>query len=76
MADNEVFTHLIRNACFSADSVAIEFEGTTSKFTEAVVTRALEALIANGLISVTPLEEWPEYYMPDPPYVNPFSSNG
>lgn len=76
MTDSDTFTHLVRNACFSADSVAVDFTGASLNLTRALVTRALEALLANGLISVTPLEEWPDYYIPDPPYVNPFFPNG
>lgn len=70
--DAEVMEWLVRNACMSADSVAIGFQGTNAAKTRAVVQRALEALIANGQIAIKPLDEWPEYYVIDPPYKSPF----
>jgi hypothetical protein len=72
MIEETVLDYLVQNACFSADSVAVGFEGTPAQKTHAVITRALEALEANGLISITPLDDWPIAYAADPPYKNPF----
>lgn len=65
---------LILNACFSADSVAIGFKGSSADLTKAIVQRTLEALEANGMITIIPEREWPEYYIPDPPYKAPWDS--
>jgi hypothetical protein len=62
---------LVRNACFSADAVAVGFIGTEADKTRAIVRRALEALEANGMIKVVPESEWPSWYIPDPPYKVP-----
>lgn len=62
---------LIRNACLAADEVAIGFQGTAAEKTRAVIERALEALIANGQITVVPIEDWPHWYIPAPPYELP-----
>lgn len=66
--NEETMRWLVRNACMSADSVAIGFNGTPAAKTRAVVERALEALLANGLIKVVPNEEWRDFYVIDPPY--------
>lgn len=68
----DVDKELVHNACFSADEVAMGFEGTGAERTRAVIERALEALIANGLITMTPKKDWPEYYVPFPPYRPPW----
>lgn len=65
---SNVTDELVRNACFSADEVAMEFYDSGADRTRAVVRRALEALEANELITVKPLEEWPDTYAPYPPY--------
>ncbi len=65
---NEVMEWLVRNGCFSADSVAIGFQGTPAAKTRAVIHRALEGLIANGCIHVPAPADWNEFYVPDPPY--------
>lgn len=62
---------LIRNACFAADTVAIGFTGTGADKTRAIIERALEALEANGMIKIIPEEEWPQWFIPDPPYTIP-----
>lgn len=67
-SNNEVMDWLVRNASFSADSVAIGFVGTNAQKTKVIIKRSLEALIANGQIKVVPVEEWNDYYVPDPPY--------
>jgi len=46
----------------------MEFYDSGADRTRAVVRRALEALEANELITVKPLEEWPDTYAPYPPY--------
>lgn len=59
---------LVQNAVLAADEVAISFQGTNADKTRAVVRRALEALEANGLITVTPEEDRPMFFAPFPPY--------
>ena len=65
---NEIDAILVKNACFSADSVAIGFRGTEAEKTRAVIHRALEALLANNYITIVPPEERPFVYIPEPPY--------
>lgn len=68
MADMNIFNELVQNATISADDVAIGFRGTNADRTQAIVRRALEALEANGMITVVPVEQWPPFYTPFPPY--------
>ena len=67
---------LVRNACMSANSVVIGPDAPTgltgAERTRIIVERALEALEANGLITVAPADAWPDYYIPDPPYRSPW----
>lgn len=67
MSNERTMKALVQNACFAADAVAIGFEGTGAEKTRAVIAKALEALEANGMIVVTPIEEWPTLFFPDPP---------
>ena len=62
--------YVVQSACFAADQVAMGFLGTPAAKTQAVLQRALEALVANGLISVVAEEEWPFVFAPFPPYKN------
>lgn len=66
--DPETKALLMQLACFSADEVAIGFQGTQAARTAAVIERAIEALVANGVITVTPREQWGLLYAPYPPY--------
>lgn len=59
---------LVQDGVLAADEVAIGFRGTDAEKTRAVVRRALEALEANGLITVTPVDERPMFFAPFPPY--------
>ena len=65
------FEEAVRNARFSADSVAMADHPTPAKKTEAIVRRTLEALLANGIIEIKPIDEWPPFYSIDPPYELP-----
>lgn len=66
--DKETFNQLVQNAAMSADQVAIGFSGTDAEKTRAIVRRALECLIGNGLIEVRPADQWPDFISLDPPY--------
>ena len=66
--------YVVQSACFAADQVAMEFLGTPAAKTQAVLQRALEALVANGLISVVAEEDWPFIFEPFPPYKNILTS--
>lgn len=73
MSDNHelaarVVKELIRKGSWSAESALTGFQGTDIQRTRLIVARALESLIANGLIRVAPLRDWPETYIRDPPY--------
>lgn len=59
---------LTRNATLAADSVAIGFIGTGGEQTRAIVQRAIEFMVGNGLIEVKPQDEWPVWLVWDPPY--------
>lgn len=54
----------VQNGCFAADDVAIGFQGTPAEKTRAVIERALEALITNGIITINDPEDWPPYFSP------------
>lgn len=53
---------LVRIALFAADSVAIGAHSRTrADATRTAVTEAIGYLIGHGLITMKPLDEWPEY---------------
>lgn len=57
--------HLVSRAASAADMVAFtpEFQMMTgAERARAFLRRGLEALIANELITVKPVDEWPEYF--------------
>jgi hypothetical protein len=77
----KVLERLMNNAMFAADSEALK-KGPPSRIrnpdgsqqgetpherTTRVVRAALRMLLANGLITALPPEEWPEYVILDPP---------
>lgn len=68
----EIPPDLIQNGVLAADVVAMQEYATESKRTRAIVTRALEALAANGQIQVVPQEQWPDWFVLEPPYRLPF----
>lgn len=65
---------LVQLACMSADDVAIGFQGTNAERTRAIVRRAIEALVANCIITIAPIDSWPGFYTPFPPYETTFPS--
>jgi hypothetical protein len=70
----EIPEGLIQNAVLAADVVAIGPHRTGAEKTRAVVTRAVEFLVGNGLITVVPQDEWPEWLVMDPPFRQPGST--
>lgn len=63
-----VSREVVHLGCLAADEVAIGFTGTGAEKTRAIVERALEALLANGVIKIVPDEELPMFFAPFPPY--------
>lgn len=57
----EDFYLSVRAARIAADDVAIGFQGTPAARTSAIVKRALGALLAQGMIELTPRATWPEW---------------
>lgn len=55
------FDQALRVGRFAADDVAIGFQGTPAQRTGALVKRALGALLAQGMIALTPRSTWPEW---------------
>ncbi len=69
--DRDLFDALLHNLMFAADRAAIEMSqrgATGAERTKAAVKEALECAIGNGLLTVKPREEWPEYIAMSPPY--------
>lgn len=69
--DGDLFEALLHNLMFAADRAAIDATGrgaTGAERTKAAVREALECALGNGLLTVTPREEWPEYIAMSPPY--------
>lgn len=66
----EQATHL---GSMAADDVAIGFTGTGAERTRAVVERTLEALEANGIITIHDPKTWPKWFTPYPPFSAPES---
>ena len=67
---------LVQDATMSADAVAMQPHLTHAEATRAIVRRAIEALAANGRITVVPIEQWPDAYVIDPPYDSPLNRIG
>lgn len=59
---------LIQNAVLAADAAAMEPHVTPADQTRAVVRRVIEFLVGNGLITITPEEDWPVWLVMDPPF--------
>jgi len=69
--DRDLFEALLHNLMFAADAAAIETSqrgATGAERTKAAVKEALECALGNGLMTVTPREEWPDYIAMSPPY--------
>lgn len=78
MTDSRTMEWVVRNACFSADIVAMERTAagdTGAQVTEAIIKRSLEALVANGIIAIKDPDDWPPFYVPDPPYKSIFEGS-
>lgn len=60
---------VLRHAVFAADAAAMQPHNTEMSRTRAIVKAALECLEGNGIIQVTPQEDWPEWIAVDPPYI-------
>ena len=63
-----VLAELTQQACFAADVVAMQAHRAEAARTRAIVQRALEMLLANGLVTATPFDQWPEWTALDPPF--------
>jgi hypothetical protein len=59
---------VIRNARLAADAVAMQPHPTEARRTHAIVQRAFEFAVANGMIEVTDPSTWREWMSLDPPY--------
>ncbi len=60
---------LVEFASEAADRVALSCTMmTAASRTRAQVQAALEMAIGNGLITITPRDQWPEWIVLDPPY--------
>ena len=66
--DQETLDRLVHCVILAADRAAIATPGTRAKQTRAALTEALKCAISNGLITVTPPGDWPDYIVVDPPY--------
>jgi hypothetical protein len=60
---------LTHNAVFAADSaiIALDRDATGHVKTKAAVRAAVRMLLANGLVTAVPQEDWPEYVRIDAP---------
>jgi hypothetical protein len=65
--DPEMLDTLLRHAMGAADTAALETTGTPHDKTKAAVRASLRVLLANGLVTAVPREEWPEYVRIDAP---------
>jgi hypothetical protein len=71
MIDTEVLHSLMRNIQMAYDIAAINAVNaghTKAVVAEAAVREALLCAEGNGMITVTPREEWPEWISSTPPY--------
>ena len=66
------FEALLHHVMFAADTASIDAKmrggHTPHQITTMAVREALRCGLGNGLIAVTPREQWPEWIAVDPPY--------
>lgn len=74
--DDDRMAQAVQNACFAADHVAFNHTGTAAERTRDTIARALEALAANGIIEIKPMDQWPDWFTPQPPYDSWMESRG
>lgn len=61
MSDEDI-KELVRSGCFAADSVVVDNRGCTgAEATRLAVDAALRMLLDNGMISIAPRDQWPEW---------------
>jgi hypothetical protein len=65
--DPEMLDDLLHKAMHAADTAAIAAAGTAHDKVKAAVRASLRMLLANGLVTAVPREEWPEYVRIDAP---------
>lgn len=69
MIDRELLNQVIHSAMFAADDAVIgQAFRTRAGEIRAAVTAAFELAAGNGLIRLTPRDEWPELIALSPPY--------
>lgn len=62
MPDEAEINDLVRTGCLAADSVVIGLRNATpAEETRVAIDAAIRALLDNGLISVTPSAQWPQW---------------
>ena len=67
-AAKETFDELVQLGCFAADLVVIGFDGTPAERTRLAISRALGALLANGMIEIKDPATWPFGFTPSERY--------
>jgi hypothetical protein len=69
---DDVFDALLHHVMFAADTASIDAKRhgghTPHVITTLAVREALKCALGNGLITVTPRDQWPEWIAVDPPY--------
>lgn len=71
MIDTDVLNSLLRNVQLAYDVAAINainYGMTNAEIAKAAVREALLCAEGNGMITITPREEWPEWIVSAPPY--------
>lgn len=70
--DEKTFEDLLHHVMFAADDASINAKRrggqTPHEITTMSVREALKCALGNGLISVVPRGEWPEWIALEPPY--------
>lgn len=71
MIDTDLLKSLMRNVQLAYDVAAIDAINagkTNAEVAKAAVREALLCAEGNGMITITPREQWPEWIVSDPPY--------
>lgn len=66
LLDSYTFDRLVQSATLSADIVAMESYPNEAQRTRAIIRRALECCISNGMLEVVPSDQWPQWISLDP----------
>lgn len=61
MQKPENFDELVSNSCLIAGNAAMQTHSTEARRTAAITEAVLTFVVQQGMVKITPSEEWPEW---------------